>query len=41
MSAEGIGFKGQVVDFIFLTISETYIGAVNESLLKLQLGDSV
>ena len=41
MSTEGIGFKGQVVDFIFLTISETYVGAVNENLLKLQLGGSI
>jgi hypothetical protein len=39
--ALAIGSKGQVVDLIFWTISETDVGLVLDNLLKLQLGGSV
>lgn len=39
--ALGIGSKGQVVDLIFWTISETVVGLVLENVLKLQLVGSV
>lgn len=38
--AFAIGLKGQVVDLIFWTISETDVGLVHDNLLKLQLGGS-
>jgi hypothetical protein len=41
MSPVGTGSKGQVVDLILWTISETDVGVFNENVVKLQLGGSV